>query len=144
MKGALSTGATSFFLKLSGLLWNLCCCSCSAIVVFASLSRYLRESDKVILASLSILFIYGLRGNGINYYLLPDYYGMSIALSLTSSWLTILIARRYSVDNKFLAIYVGILCGLWLGNKASMVIMMLPAVLLLLSKKDKIINFFTY
>jgi len=116
--------------------------SCSAIVVFASLSRYLRESDKVILASLSILFIYGLRGNGINYYLLPDYYGMSIALSLSSSWLTILIARRYSVDNKFLAIYVGILCGLWLGNKASMVIMMLPAVLLLLSKKDKIINFF--
>ncbi len=116
---------------------------CTAIVAFAYFSKILRVSDKVILASLSILFIYGLRGNGVNYYLLPDYYGMSIALSLSSSWLTILIVRSYSVDKTFLAIYVGILCGLWLGNKASMVIMMIPAVLILLAQqKNRVNNFF--
>lgn len=102
----------------------------SLIFSLAILDKHLRAYDKVLVGIAATLPVYGLRNYGLYYLFLPDYYAFNISLSVATVWITLRILRASATSQSHIFSWVaaGVICGLWLSNKASSVLLILPAI----------------
>ncbi len=105
----------------------------SCFFALALRDKHLQFMDKILVGVTAISSIYGLDGMGLYYLFLPDYYAISISLLVATVWITLRVMRSTAVDDStfFLSILIGVFCGLWMSNKLTSVLILLPAVAML-------------
>ena len=93
----------------------------AALLVYGMMSRRFTTQDKILVALAALVPIFVTRANGFYYSELPDYYFMTMVLSLAYVVLFIHLERKKGVLRWQNALWLGIFCGVSLANKITLV-----------------------
>ena len=124
-------------INLFALLTNLVNITMMTVVfIAAGQSRRLIWTDKLLLALCALVPIYGTSIAGFYYSIAPDYYHLNIVLVVIAVWAYLLLLRDQSLNTRGVDLVIlGVLSGLMIANKVSLVVVAAMAVGALLFKQ---------